>query len=222
MIFVSLLFGFGMAEHVYVSVWVCFCAWRHSYGKHIWLKDLFLLCTLTCSNLQEENFCNFLMSRDELPLHSSYEMVYGEGLLSGLPADVLGCNLVAVLQQLRLLMREAARAASKGDVSRVKTREAKTSAFFFLLLGAATESQQGMFLAESVFGNHRTPRETTKLVLWFPFEAMGGGVRGGGGQRGGGDFSPGARTEVCAGRGYCLGLPARPGGPGSPGAGRRP
>ncbi|CAJ1444804.1 unnamed protein product [Effrenium voratum] len=58
------------------------------------------------ANLEEENFCNFLMSRDELPLHSSYEMVYGEGLLSGLPADVLGCNLVAVLQQLRLLMRE--------------------------------------------------------------------------------------------------------------------
>lgn len=196
--------------------------------KNIWLKDLFLLCTLTCSNLQEENFCNFLMSRDELPLHSSYEMVYGEGLLSGLPADVLGCNLVAVLQQLRLLMREAGfrlrttpRGFKRGCVKSQDTRS-QNKRFFFFLLGAATESQQGMFLAASVFGNHRTPRETTKLVLWFPFEAMGGGVRGGGGQRGGGDFSPGARTEVCAGRGYCLGLPARPGGPGSPGAGRRP
>ena len=48
------------------------------------------------------------MRRDGLPLRSSYETVHGEeSLLSELPDDVLGCNLVAVLQQLRLLMREA-------------------------------------------------------------------------------------------------------------------
>ncbi|CAJ1439311.1 unnamed protein product [Effrenium voratum] len=61
----------------------------------------------TMTNLEDDNFCNFLMRRDGLPLRSSYETVHGEeSLLSELPDDVLGCNLVAVLQQLRLLMRE--------------------------------------------------------------------------------------------------------------------
>ena len=70
--------------------------------------------------LEESGFCSYLLTLPSTPLSEVYDSVYrSKGVLSQLPADVLGCHLVAVLQGLRVLLRQVRARKSELDQSTV-------------------------------------------------------------------------------------------------------